>query len=284
MEVEVVTSTWRKVKNNGFTGLAGLAVLAAIIPLVSVTYYVIAKGAPVVSVAFLTNLPTTPTDPLSGVAPALLGTLIMTLTGAAIGVPLGVLAGAWLSEFGRNKYGYTFRLAMDAMAATPSIVMGLVVFSIVVLSQNHYSALAGSLALAAMIVPVVVRTTEVALTAVPDTLREAGVALGSTNTRTLFTVILPAGRRGMLTGIILAVARVAGETAPLLFTAGYAQYWIKGLNDPTAALPTLIYNYIDQPYEQLQAQAWGAAFLLFVLVFGANVIVRVFTRARSGNP
>lgn len=276
-----MTSLLRKAQNHGFTGLAALALAIALVPLVSVTWYVTKRGLPGLSWSFLTNLPTSPDDPLSGIGPAIQGTGILVLLAAAIGLPLGILAGVWLAEHGRNARGYIFRLTLDAMAATPSIVIGIFVYTVVVLAQGHFSAFAGGIALALMVIPVVARTTEIAMRAIPDSLREAGVALGATQTRTTFRVTLPASRAGVLTGSILAIARVAGETAPLLFTVLYAQFWVDSLDQPIAALPTLIFNYIQQPYPQLQQQAWSAAFLLFVLVFGANVVVRILASSRG---
>lgn len=274
-----MTSLKRKIVNHGFTGLSALALAVALVPLVSITWYVVKRGAPVISWDFLTNLPTTPDDPASGIGPAIQGTGIVVLLAAIIGLPIGILAGMWLSEHARgSKLGYWFRLAMDAMAATPSIVMGIFVYTVVVLAQGHFSALAAGIALGLMVVPVVARTAEVSLLAIPSSLREAGIALGATNTRTMFRVTLPAAQKGVITGSILALARVAGETAPLLFTALFFQYWADSIDKPIAALPTLILRYIEQPYAQLQEQAWGAAFLLFVLVFGANVIVRILAR------
>ena len=281
MEASRLTSAWRKAKNHAFTALAGAALLLALVPLVHVTWFVTRKGLPGLSWSFLVNTMTAPDDPLSGIGPAILGTVVLLLLAAAIGVPVGMLSGSWLAEHGRNRRGYAFRLAMDAMAATPSIVVGIFVFTIVVLPQQHFSALAGGLALGFMIVPVVARTTEVALRAVPTPIREASVALGATQTRTLFRVTLPAARAGVVTGTILASARAAGETAPLLFTAFISRYWADSLNKPNAAIPTLVFNYIQQPYEQLQSQAWGAALLLFILVFGANIAVRVASHSRS---
>ncbi|MFA5861633.1 MAG: ABC transporter permease subunit, partial [Candidatus Thermoplasmatota archaeon] len=180
----------------------------------------------------------------------------------------------------RGPVGASFRVLLDAMAATPSIVVGLFVFTVLVLTQGHYSALAGALALAIMIVPVVARTTEVSLLAVPDSIREASVALGATHGRTLFRVTLPAARAGTVTGAIIAAARVAGETAPLIFTSPLVVNYFQGLDKPVASIPMTIFLDISQPDALHQAQAWGAALVLFVLVFGANVLVRVLTHAR----
>lgn len=279
-----MTRRRRRVANQAFTALAALALLLALLPLASVTWHVAAKGAPALSWSFLTREPTTPDDPASGIGPALQGTGILLLVAAGLGIPLGMAGGVWLAEYGSRRAADAFRLLVDALAATPSIVVGIFVFTLVVIPQGHFSAFSGGLALALMVVPVVARTTEVALRGVPGILREAGIALGATHARTLFLVTLPAARKGIVTGGILATARVAGETAPLLFTALYAQYWADGLQEPIAALPTLIFNYIQQPYEQLQQQAWGAAFLLFVIVFGANVLVRLLTATRSRSP
>jgi phosphate transport system permease protein len=284
VEEASLTSLRRKATNHSFTALAGAALAIALVPLVGVTWFVVSKGAPALSWDFLTQPPKGADDPTSGIGPALQGTLVLALMAGAIGVPLGVAAGTWLAEHGRNARGDVFRLLLDAMAATPSIVMGIFVFAVVVLTTGHFSAYAGGLALGLMVIPVVARTTEVALRAVPDALREAGIALGATHTRTLGKVTLPAARKGITTGAILALARVAGETAPLLFTALYAQYWMTSLDKPIAALPTLIYSYYREPSRQFQEQAWGAALVLFVVVFGANVLVRIVTRSRSGNP
>ncbi|MFA5861051.1 MAG: phosphate ABC transporter permease PstA [Candidatus Thermoplasmatota archaeon] len=279
-----MTSLRRKATNHAFTTIAALALLLALVPLVGVTLYVLQQGAPALSWDFLTQVPKGSDDPTSGIGPALQGTLVLTLLAAAIGVPLGIAAGAWLAEHGRNKWGDAFRLLLDSMAATPSIVMGLFVFAVVVISTGHFSAMAGGLALGLMVVPVVARTTEVALRAVPDPLREAGIALGATHARTLVKVTLPAAGSGIVTGAILALARVAGETAPLLFTALYSAYWMRGFDKPIAALSTFIYQFYRDPTPALRQQAWGAAFVLFVAVFGANVLVRILTHARSRQP
>jgi phosphate transport system permease protein len=284
MEGAHVTSLWRKTKDHGFTVLAAAATLLVLVPLVSVTWTVIEKGAPVISWSFLANKPTSLDDASSGVGPAIQGTLILVGLAVVMGVPVGVLSGAWLAEHGRNKIGATYRVLLDAMAATPSIVVGIVVFAVVVLVEHHYSAFAGGVALAFMIVAVVARTTEISLRAVPDSIREASVALGATHSRTLFRVTLPAASSGALTGAILATARVAGETAPLLFTAFNAQQWFSSLSKPIASMPIMAFNYFQQPYPIAQQQVWGLALILFVLVFGANVIVRVVSHARSRQP
>lgn len=273
-----MTSLWRKVKNHAFTLIAGAAAVIAVVPLVSVTWYVISKGWPAVSWNFITH---STADVEPGIANAIQGTAILIGLALTFGVPLGILAGSWLAEHGRRgPIGHTFRVLLDAMAATPSIVMGLFVFTIVVLTQQHYSAFAGGLALGLMMIPVVARTTEVSLRAVPDSLREASVALGATHTRTLFRVALPAARTGALTGIILAAARVAGETAPLIFTSPLVVRYFQSIDKPIASIPMTIFLDIQQPNEVLQEQAWGAALVLFVLVFGANVVVRIISNAR----
>jgi phosphate transport system permease protein len=276
-----VISLRRRVTNHAFTAIAALACVVALVPLISVTWEVISRGWPAISWSFLTNGWKGADDPTSGVWPFEQGTIILTLLAAAIGLPLGILTGAWLAEYGRNAWGHALRLLVDAMAATPSIVMGIFVFATVVLVTGKYSAFAGGVALGLMVTPVVARTTEVALRAVPDPLREAGIALGATHARTLARVTLPAARKGITTGGILALARVAGETAPLLFTALFAEFAFKSIWLPIGALSTFIFQFYGQPDALAQRDAWGAALVLFVVVFGANVTVRLLTRNRS---
>lgn len=271
----------RRATNLAFTVLALVATLVAIAPLLSITTYVVSQGAPAITWTFLTGLPGAVGDPASGVGPAIQGTLVLVVIAAALGVPIGVVSGIWLAEFGRTRWGDAFRIGVDVLAGVPSIVIGVFVYAVLVLAQGHFSAFAGGVALAIMVVPVVARTTEVALLAVPRSIREAGVALGGTYARTLTRIVIPSARGGILTGSILAVARVAGETAPLLFTALYAQYWLASLGSPIASLPVLIYTYTQQPQASLKAQAWGAALLLFALVFGANLLIRSLVIRRS---
>lgn len=269
---------WRGVKDLTFTLVAGAAAFVAIVPLVSVTSYVVKQGWPAISWSFLTHA-TNAAEP--GILNAIQGTAILVGLAMLMGIPLGLFAGAWLAEYGRSgPVSAAFRILLDAMAATPSIVIGLFVFTVVVLTQEHYSTLAGAIALGIMIVPVVARTSEISLLGVPDSLREASVALGATHTRTLFRVALPAARMGTVTGAILAAARVAGETAPLIFTSPLVVLYFQGMDRPIASLPMSIYLDISQPYPEAQSRAWGAALVLFVLVFGANVIIRLVSRAR----
>lgn len=238
------------------------------------------RGWPVLSVGFLTGLPTAPALPGGGIYHAIVGTLLVVAIGSAIGVPIGILAGVYLAEFGNNRFGDFVRLVADVMAGIPSIVAGLFGYALIV-SQFGFSALAGGVALSLIMLPTVTRTTEESLRTVPLAYRDAALALGAPRWRTILTVVLPAGISAVLTGVLLAVARIAGETAPLLLTVLTSFYLATDPTEPVATLPYLVYDYGKSAFPKLQDQAWGAALVLLALVLLVNVGVRLLARRKG---
>lgn len=271
----------RKRLDAVYASLCHVAAALAVIPLLLVLYYVASRGAPALTPDFLTGLPAPIGTPGGGILHAIQGTLLVVAIAAAVGIPTGILAGIYVAEFGRGAFADVLRNAAEVLAATPSILIGLFGYIVFVLETGDFSALAGGLTLSVMVIPVVMRTTELSLRTVPASLREGGIALGAPMWRTLLQVVVPSARGGIVTGSLLATARVAGETAPLLFTAFYAQYLSESLDEPVATLPTLIWEYSRQPFETNIQQAWGAALLLLLLVLVTNVAVRILLRNRA---
>ncbi len=266
--------------NRLFTASLAVAMVLAIIPLALILIDVAQKGLPVMSWSFLTDLPTPPTIPGGGIANAIVGTFTMVGIAALISVPLGVGAGVFFSEWPESKLSFISSFLNDVLAEFPSIVIGIFVYIIIVLTTKTFSALAGAVALAIIMTPIIARTTEESLKLVPTSLREGSMALGVTRARTVTGVVISTGRAGLLTGILLAIARAAGETAPLLLTALGSYYYARSLFEPTAALPLLIYSYAISPFKQWQADAWGAALVLVLAMLGLNLLTR-FTVGRK---
>ncbi len=266
--------------NVAMTVLCGVALVAAFIPLTSVLYLVISKGGAGLSWDFFTALPKPVGEPGGGIGNALVGTLYMVGLACIFGLPVGVGAGVFLAERGDGTVGRTVRFIAEVLSGVPSIVIGIVAYAMVVVPMRHFSALAGSVALAIMMVPYLAISTEELIRVVPGSLREASLALGVTNWRTSLLVILRTAMGGVVTACLLAVARVAGETAPLLFTALNNQYWNLSPSQPTASLTVAIYNYAISPYEDWHAKAWTAALVLLMLVGLLNLASRVLTRNR----
>jgi phosphate transport system permease protein len=268
--------TLRNFKNRLFFILCAACVVIAVIPLLSILYEVVSRGAPQLSINFLTQK-----DADGGIGPAIQGTLILIGLTSVIGIPVGILSGVYLAEFGNNKYAASIRTVNDVLTEFPSIVVGITVFSVVVLGiTGSYSPLAGAVALSFILIPVVARTTEESLKLVPNSVREAALALGAHKWRTTFSVVLPAARDGLVTGTLLAIARIAGETAPLIMTVLGNSYFFQGFSSPMDALPLRIWRDSLQPYANLQAQGWGAALVLILIVLSLNIAVRVATRGR----
>ena len=266
----------RKIKNKLFFILCAACVIVAVIPLLSILYEVIARGAPQLSINFLTQK-----DAEGGIGPAIQGTLILIGLTSVIGIPVGVLSGVYLAEFGNNKYAATIRTVNDVLTEFPSIVVGITAFGVVVLGViGSYSPLAGAVALSFILVPVVARTTEESLKLVPNSIREASLALGAHKWRTTLSVVLPAAKGGLVTGTLLAIARIAGETAPLIMTILGNSYFFQGFSSPMDALPLRIWRDSLQPYANLQAQGWGAALVLILIILSLNIAVRVASRGR----
>jgi phosphate transport system permease protein len=266
------------------TSIASLFLVLAIVPLLVILGYLLTKGIGSLSLQSFTQLPPPPLVPGGGFGNALIGTLIMVGIGVAISVPLGVMAAIYLSEFSRNRLADAVRFATNVLSGVPSIIIGVFAYAVVVLAIGKYSAWAGGFALAILMLPIIIRTTEEALKLVPQEVRQAAVGVGANNYQTVLFVVLPAALPAIITGVTLAVARAAGETAPLLFTALFNQFWINwnnGLKEPTASLAVLVYNFATVPYENQKQLAWAAAFVLVLLVLATSVISRLAASMRK---
>jgi phosphate transport system permease protein len=259
-------SLWRRGVNNLVTGAAVTAVILVLVPLIAVFGYLVYKGIGSINWAFLTQTPRPPGEAGGGMANAIAGSALILGIGSVVGVPIGIGAGIYLAEFGRNRLGDLIRFTSDVLNGVPSIIVGIVAYGLVVLSQGHFSALAGGAALAIMMIPTITRTTEEMLLLVPHAVREAAYGLGVSKWRTTLSITLRTATSGVITGVMLAFARVAGETAPLLFTAFGNQYWNWKINQPTAALPLQIFTYAISPYDEWHKQAWAGALILIVLI------------------
>lgn len=271
----------RKLLDSAMRGACVAAVLLAVVPLTSVLAYVAAKGLGGLSWSFFTELPKPVGEAGGGFGNAILGSLYLVGLACLAGIPVGVLSGVYLAEFGDNRFGKAVRFSADVMSGVPSIAVGIFVYTLIVLSMRKFSALAGGLALGILMLPTIMRTTEELLKLVPDSLREAGLALGVPKWRVILRVVLRTGAPGIATGIMLAVARAAGETAPLLFTAFNNRFWSTSLDKPIGSLPVQIYNYAVSPYDEWHRQAWAAALVLVALVLILNVGARLLTRSRG---
>ena len=271
----------RRVTDHVMTGVAIGTVVIVLAPLVAIFGYLVYKGIGSINLAFLTQTPKPVGEAGGGMANAIVGSLIILGIASLIGVPLGVGAGIYLAEYGRNKFGTAIRFTADVLNGVPSIVIGIVAYAIVVLQQRHFSALAGGVALAIMMVPTITRTTEEMLLLVPRALREAAYGLGVPRWRTTLSITLRTATSGVITGIMLAFARVAGETAPLLFTAFGNTFWSVRYDQPIAALPLQIFVYANSPYDDWHRQAWAGSLVLIILIVGAVAAVRYVVRRGS---
>ncbi|HLZ43636.1 MAG TPA: phosphate ABC transporter permease PstA [Candidatus Sulfotelmatobacter sp.] len=271
----------RRVTDRVMTGVAILTVIIVLAPLVAIFGYLLYRGVGAIDWAFLTQTPKPVGETGGGMANAIVGSLVVLGIASVIGVPFGVGAGIYLAEFGRNQLGRGIRFTADVLNGVPSIVMGIVAYALVVLPQGHFSALAGGVALAIMMVPTICRTTEEMLLLVPHSLREASYGLGVPRWRTTISIVLRTATSGVITGIMLAFARVAGETAPLLFTALGNTFWSLRTDQPIAALPLQIYVYANSPYDDWHRQAWAGSLVLIVIIVGAVAAVRYVVRRGS---
>lgn len=271
----------RRIVDKVMTGLVFVAVALAIVPLVLILGDVILRGAPAINLSFLTNLPRPVGVPGGGIANALVGSFIMVGMATLIAIPIGVGAGIFFSEWPESRLSTVSSFANDVLAGFPSIVIGIFVYALIVLSTGTFSAFAGALALSLIMIPIIARTTQESLKIVPVTLREASMALGVSRWRTVIRVVISTGKDGLVTGILLAVARAAGETAPLILTALGSVYFPQSLFQPTAALPLLIYTYAISPFRDWQAQAWGAALILIIFMLVLNLSVKLFIGRKS---
>jgi phosphate transport system permease protein len=271
---------WRKSLNYVMLTLTGVAAFAVVSVLFLILGYLIWNGGTSLSLNFFTQLPKPVGETGGGMANAIVGSLKLLFLAAVMGLPVGLLAGVYLAEFGGKTFSFIVRYTTDLLNGVPSIVIGIFAYSLVVLPVKHFSALAGGVALGIMVIPITVRSTEEFLRAVPGNMREAAMALGASKWKTIATVVLPAASGGILTGMLLALARVAGETAPLLFTAFGNRFWSQGWGQPIASLPVMIYTYAVAPYYDWHRQAWAAGLVLLALVLLSNLGAR-FILARS---
>jgi phosphate transport system permease protein len=271
----------RRWTNRLMLGLLGLLALGAAVPFYFISWYVLKKGAGALDWAFFTELPKGPGDLGGGMANAMLGSLTLMFLASLIGIPWGLASGIYLAEYGRGRTAQGLRFAIDLLASTPSIVVGIFVYGLLVV-RFGFSAYAGALALAIIMLPVIARSAEEILKLVPGHLREAGLALGVPRWKVILRIVIPGSLSGLLTGVMLAIARAMGETAPLLFTSLGNQYYAHGLGQPTASLPVQIYNFAKSGYPDLERQAWAGALVLVFFVFVLNLATRLMVRPNRG--
>jgi len=272
----------RKFKSNFFVGFSILCVVVVIIPLFLITFYTLSHGISAMNLDFFSQMPKPVGEPGGGMANAMIGTLILLVLGCLLGLPVGIFAGIYLAEYGDNPFGQAVRFMADVLSGVPSIVIGVVAYILVVVPMKHFSALAGGVALGLLMIPTITRTTEEMIRLVPHSYREAALALGVERWKASLRIILPAAMKGITTGILLALARAAGETAPLLFTALGNRFWSTSIMQPIASLTVFIFDYAKAPFEDWNRQAWAAAFVLIMLIFIINIIFRYVTRSRYG--
>ena len=273
---------YRKATNVVMLTLTGVCTLLAVGVLFFILGYLLWHGGKSLSWDFFTKLPAPVGESGGGMANAIVGSAKLLLLASVIGVPIGFLGGVYLAEFGGSTFSFIVRYTTDLLNGVPSIVMGIFAYTVIIVRQHHFSTFAGGIALGVMMIPIAVRSTEEFLRAVPNSLREGAVALGASKAKAIITVVIPAAIHGIVTGIMLDLARVAGETAPLIFTAFGNQFWSPGWNQPTSSLPVMIYTYAISPYDDWHRQAWSAGFVLLTLVLFVNVFSRMIL-ARKGH-
>jgi phosphate transport system permease protein len=268
----------RRLLSNVVVSLCGLAVLVALVPLFFVLFYVIKQGFSSLNWAFFTQMPKPVGEPGGGMANAMVGTLILIGLASAVAIPVGLIAGVYLSEYAGGRFASAVRFTADVLNGVPSIVIGIFAYGLAVLPVHRFSALAGGLALGFMMIPIITRTTEELLNLVPSTLREGALALGATRARAAFGVMVPAALPGIMTGILVALARISGETAPLLFTSFNNRFFTTRLDQPIASLTIQVYTYAISPYDDWHRQAWAGALVLVAFIFIFSVLARMVTR------
>ena len=268
----------RRAVSSLFVVLCGLSVVVALIPLAFVFFYVIRQGFSSLNWDFFTKTPKPVGEPGGGMANAIVGTLVLIGIASAVAVPVGLLSGIYLSEYSGRRFASLVRFTADVLNGVPSIVIGIFAYGLAVLPFKRFSALAGGLALGFMMIPIITRTTEELLKLVPSSLREGALALGATRARASFSVMVPAALPGIMTGILVALARIAGETAPLLFTSFNNRFWSTRLDQPIASLTVQVYSYAISPYDDWHRQAWAGAFVLVAVVFVFSLLARIVTK------
>ena len=270
----------RRAINAVMACLTALSALVVILPLILILAFLVYQGASAVNLDFFTQLPKPVGEPGGGMANAIVGTLTIVGLASCLGLPLGILGGIYLAESRDRRLPWVIRFLADVLNGVPSIVIGIFAYTIVVLPMRHFSALAGGFALAVIMLPIVLRTTEELVRLVPASLREAALALGIPEWKVMLRIVLPTARAGIITGVMVSIARIAGETAPLLFTAFGNRFWHHGVLQPIAALPLQIFSYAIAPYDDWHRQAWAGALVLIVLIFSSSLITRIVTRGR----
>ncbi|MFL5564078.1 MAG: phosphate ABC transporter permease PstA [Gemmatimonadaceae bacterium] len=278
------TARSRHIVSGGMIGLTYLAAILATLPLLLILLHLLQKGASSVSLDFFTHMPRPVGESGGGMANAIVGTLVLIGIASLFGLPVGIGAGLYLAEKRTTAIAYTVRFLSDVLNGLPSIVLGIFAWELLVRPIGHFSALAGGIALGAMMIPLVTRTTEEMLGVVPTSLREAALALGYSKWRTSISIVLRTAMAGIATGALVAVARIAGETAPLLFTAFGNQFWSTAVREPIAALPLQIFTYAISPYDEWHRQAWAGALVLIGIVLVISIAARFATRSRFGAP
>jgi phosphate transport system permease protein len=269
---------WRRTLTSAvFVVFCGISVVLALVPLVAVLFFVISRGVSSLDWAFFTHMPKPVGEAGGGMANAIVGTLMLTGIGASFAIPIGILSGIYVSEYSGSKLASLVRFAADTLNGVPSIVVGVFAYAVFVLPFKQFSALAGGAALGIMMIPIITRTTEELLRLVPSTLREGALALGATRARAVFTVVLPAALPGILTGVLLALARIAGETAPLLFTAFNNRFFSVDVTQPISSLTVQVFTYAISPYEDWHRQAWAGALVLVGMVLVCALVARFAT-------
>jgi len=271
----------RKTVNVVMLSLTGLCTFIAAGTLIYILGYLFVHGGRSLNWDFFTKLPTPVGETGGGMANAIVGSAKLLSIAMMIGIPIGFLGGVYLAEFGTTSFSFFVRYTTDLLNGVPSIVIGIFAYTLIVLPQKHFSTLAGGVALGVMMIPIAIRSSEEFLRAVPLSLREGSMALGASKARSILTVVIPAAKNGILTGIMLNLARVAGETAPLLFTSFSNRFWSPGIEQPTAALPVMIFTYAIAPYDDWHQQAWSAGFVLLSLVLAVNIVAR-FVLSKRG--
>ncbi len=274
----------RKLRSTVWLGLCGLSSIIVLVPLLSIFLYVVQRGAAGLSLSFFTELPKPVGETGGGMGHAIVGTLTLIAIASTIGLPVGILSGIYIAEVGRGKLAVWIRFFAEVLSGVPSITVGVFVYALVVVPMKHFSAFAGGVSLSIIMIPTVTRTTEELLRMVPPHLREASLALGVPMWRTSLFVVLRTAAPGIATGVMLSVARIAGETAPLLFTAFGNHFLSTRLDQPIASLPVQILTYSTSPYKDWQQQAWTGALVLVVVILVLNVLARLGTRSRIGAP
>jgi phosphate transport system permease protein len=268
---------WRRFLSHLIVLLCGVSVLAALFPLALILFYVVAQGITSLNIGFFTRMPAPVGEPGGGMANSIVGSLIVVALGALFAIPIGILSGVYASEYKGTRLAAVVRFAADTLNGVPSIVIGIFIYAVAVRPFRQFSALAGGLALGVMMIPLIMRTTEELLLLVPSTLREGALALGATRARAVLTVVLPAALPGIMTGILLALARIAGETAPLVFTALNNAYWSTDVLQPVSTLTVQVWLYANGPYDDWHRQAWAGALVLVTIVLTCSLLARFAT-------